>query len=211
MTKNRKNIHRLYWILSSLSVILFLIFVNSDFILSKLYGVEKITSFDKKRYEKFVLNIKNRIDCKSVISDVVQYKQVINLGKDSIQKNNLGQPVKILYFENNELKSFQANCFAEGGITNINWNTDNRFDYFIPKSALNTSNLIFDLEDFSKIYDINSTKKYTIIVFWTFMLEKISFSAIEIMISNLKRNNVIDKVDVYLINSDKYFLEVLKK
>ncbi len=191
-----------------LIVLVVFIFSSCSVILSKIYGVNKIESFDKELYEDFISKYENdQVNFKSIISDTIQYKSIINLGKDSMQRHSFGQPVQILYFENKKLKSFHANCFARG-ISNLNWNTDNRFSFFLPKTALEIDTLNLSLEKYNKIYNqinINSTKKYTVLIFWTLMIEKISNSAIETVINNINRFDKNNEIEVYFINSDKFF------
>ncbi len=181
---------------------------SCSLLLSRMYGVNEIDSFDSDKHSVFVSKIKEHIYCQAIVSDTSQYKKVINLGSDVKQKNNFGQPVQIIYFEKNKMKSFHVNCFAKGKLSNINWNTENRFSYFLPKSAINIETISVNLSDYSKIYPaINSKSKkdYTVIIFWTFLLEKISLSAIETVVDNINKYDKINDIDMYLINTDKYF------
>ncbi len=191
----------------SFGVILILT-TSCSLLLSKMYGINEIDSFDADKHSVFVSKIKERIYCQAIVSDTNQYKKVINLGTDLKQKNNFGQPVQIIYFEKNKMKSFHINCLAKGKLSNIDWNTENRFSFFLPKSAINIETISVNLADYRKIYkeiNNNSTKDYTVIVFWTFLLEKVSRSAIETVIGNLEEFGKNNDVNLYLINTDKYF------
>lgn len=173
-----------------------------------MYGVQQLKDFNEKEYKDFISSLKEKNNFFSIISDTNQYKNIIKLGRNPKEKNDFGQPVQILYFENNTIKSYHANCYVQGSLTNLNWNTDERFSAFIPKSAVPIDSLKINLNDYIKIYpNITSQKgeKYTVLIFWTLMLEKISNSAIETVFFNLKQFNKKSETSVILINSDKYF------
>ncbi len=170
-----------------------------------------LKKFDKEKYKQFVFGINhNDIKLQSFYADTASYNKIRNLSKDKELIKTLSQPIQILYFnEKDTLVSVQANCYAKGGLGNLNWNTDNRFDQFIPKTAMNVNSARLTLSDFSTYYpnDISSDKKYTVIIYWTLMLEKISKSAMETVINNIHRFHKENEVMIYLINNDKSFIQ----
>ncbi len=196
----------------SFIVLILILFTGCSVLFSKMYGVNNnLEEFNSKKYNEFILKVKEKVNCVAIVSDKGQYQQVINLGNDKNQKNNLGQPVQIIYFEKNKIKSFHANCFAKGNLRNLDWNTENRFSSFLPKSAINTDIFSIELKDYNNIYpkvNIDLAKDYTIIIFWTFLIDRISYSAIETVIENLNKHNKINDVNLYLINTDKYFSKI---
>ena len=177
-------------------------------LLSTMYGIKELEGFNKEDYDNFLSSLNLPVQPYSLVSDTAQYNRVIDLGRTPAIGNSLGQPVQIIYFEGNEVLSFHANCFAAGSLSNLNWNTDNRFESFPPKSAIGTDTLGIGLQEYSMIYpDIASFsgKKYTVLVFWTLMMEKISRSAIITVTDNLSRFGKENETAVILINTDKYF------
>ena len=50
--------------------------------------------------------------------------------------------------------------------------------------------------------EIKEDSDYTVLVFWTNMLHKVSKSEIKTVYKNLKKFGQLDEVDVYLINDD---------
>ncbi|MBX6361776.1 MAG: hypothetical protein IRZ03_17060 [Acidobacterium ailaaui] len=171
-----------------------------------------LKNFDKEKYEQFVANIDHHgIELKSFYADTTSYENVRHLSKDKILMKAFSQPIQILYFNKKDsLISVQANCYAKGGLTNLNWNTDNRFNQFVPKSAINVKSAELTLSDFSRCYPnnlISSDKKYTVIIYWTLMLEKISRSAIKMTIDNIRQFHKEKEVTIYLINNDKSFIQ----
>lgn len=195
----------------SFTIAIILLFTSCGVIISKLYGINTLQKFDKKKCEKFVSSIdKKNIKFISYYADTNSYKCVRKMPISDKVKKDFSQPIQIIYFNNDSLVSFHANCYARGSVSNLNWNTDNRFNQFIPKSAVALDSAKFTIKDFSKCYPnqvIEKEKKTTVIIYWTLMLEKISKTAIETVISNIQNNNVENDVVIYLINNDQSFIE----
>lgn len=195
-------------------IIIFLvtIFTGCSFILSNLYGVRQLKKFNQKDYESFLAELPDCVSYTTIISSEEQYKQVIAIGKNKSQQNDFGQPVQILYFESELLKSFHANCYAKGRISNLNWNTDKRFSTFLPMTAMEYEEKI-QLDLYNKIFpEIQNPheKKYVILIFWSNMLRKVSLSAVETVVENIKQFDKIDNTAIYLINSDNFFVALSK-
>ena len=168
---------------------LVIILSSCSAIMSSMYGVKRIKRFDQQNYDNFIAKAKEYTDFVAIVSTHDQYRQLINLGQDSVEKKDFGQPVQMLYFDNGILASYHINCYAKGGVSNINWNTDNRFSSFIPQTAVKHSIGDKKLSDYTKIYPelaSSSDKPYTILIFWTNMLPKISLSAIKTVADNDK-------------------------
>jgi len=109
-----------------------------------------------------------------------------------------------------ELEDFDQeaySAFARGGLANLSWNTANRFATFVPHTAVATDSLAVTLSDYKHIYpDIGwRQKEYTVLIFWTLMLRKISKSAMEVVANNIKQADREKETTVILINTDKYF------
>lgn len=172
-----------------------------------LYGYRSFKSFDETLYSKFISEIDDTaLTIQPLVSDFSTSRSYRTICEDSLwQHFYSGQPVQILYFMNDSLVSYHVNCMAKGMFSNLNWNTENRFDCFPPASALKppyiVPNNVFGL------YDINQKDKCVVIVFWTTMFCKVSKSAVETVKSNIHRYRKSHEVIVYLINTDNYYLE----
>ncbi|HAK00302.1 MAG TPA: hypothetical protein DCM62_09770 [Bacteroidales bacterium] len=180
-------------------------------VMPALFGIRKIEEFKLVDYKSFLAKIPSNIEYVSIISSADQFKNVITKGADSIQKKDLSQPIQILYFKDNQLKSFHANCYAQGVFGRLNWNTFNRFEVFLPKSAIqyDASNIL--LENYKSVFPeikLQDYKDYTIIIFWTNLLRRISLDAIETVIENLQQFDKLEESRIYLINTDKFFTEL---
>lgn len=195
-------------------IIIFVVtfFTGCSFILSNLYGVRQLKQFNQKDYESFLAKLPECVSYTTIISSEEQYNQVIAIGKNKSQQNDFGQPVQILYFESALLKSFHANCYAKGSISNLNWNTDERFSTFLPMTAMEYEEKIH-LDLYNKIFpEIQNPneKKFVVLIFWSNMLRKVSLSAVETVVENIKQFDEIDNTAIYLINSDNFFVALSK-
>ncbi len=172
-----------------------------------LYGYRRIQTFDETVYSKFISEIDDTaLTIQPLVSDYSTFRSYRFICEDSLWQNFYsGQPVQILYFMNNSLVSYHVNCMAKGMFSNLNWNTENRFDSFPPSSSLKPPHIIPN--NVFCLYDINQKDKCVVIVFWTTMFCEVSKSAIETVKSNIHRYGKCQDVVVYLINTDYYYLE----
>lgn len=174
-------------------------------ILKNSYGYNDPGRFNEIEYKKFLSTI-DTTQFTLLRSSVSQFKQVISLGKDSLRKKDLNQPVQLLFFDGSALVSYHANCYAKGTLTGVKWNYKERFDFFPPKSAIDSSLFELNLTHFSNIYEeIVPQKRFTVLVFWSWMLEGVSRDALLTVQKNIKDNKVESEVEIYLINLDEFW------
>ena len=173
-----------------------------------LYDFKPIKQFDQKEYDKMITSVIDRdFKIKPIVSDYGQFDAYRTCIQDSLwQHQTAVQPVQILYFKKDSLLSYHINCTAKGGFSNLNWNTDQRFETFPPVSAVPITPQMQNLSKIRDIYGINDDSEYLIVVFWTNMLPKISKSAIETVKTNLRENGAVNKADIVLINTDKFYV-----
>ena len=149
-------------------------------------------------------------DFTALVADTAQYRRTIHLGKMQEEKKCLSQPVQILYFKHSELVSYHVNCYAKPKLGSLNWNTEDRFDVFVPKTAVALEDVHFTLEDFREIYPIEPEKEYTILIFWIRMTERISKDAVKEVNKNLVKFEQKEHTAIFLINSDRFFRAIKK-
>ena len=173
-----------------------------------LYDFKPIKQFDQKEYDKMITSVIDRdFKIKPIVSDYEQFDAYRTCIQDSLwQHQTAVQPVQILYFKKDSLLSYHINCTAKGGFSNLNWNTDQRFETFPPATAVPITPQMQNLSKIRDIYGINDDSEYLIVVFWTNMLPKISKSAIETVKSNLRENGAVKKAAIVLINTDKFYV-----
>lgn len=181
--------------------------------MKRLYGINEITSFDSVAYEKTIREINDDYpgDIQFVVCDTTQYKKYgeLDFGEYS---HALRQPIQILYFQKDTLLSYHANCFAKGGLTNIDWNVNNRFEHFIPKSAIKMDDIAIPITSLSAIFNLEPDEsKINVFIFWTNYLGKISESTIQLVKNNIRDANKIDETSITVINTDLYFITAFER
>ena len=172
-----------------------------------LYGYKPLKQFDQNNYDQMITSVLDQdFKINHTVSDYGQFDAYRTCIQDSSwQHQTAVQPVQILYFKKDLLRSYHINCTAKGGLSNLNWNTDQRFETFPPVSAVPITPQMQNLSKIRDIYGINDDSEYLIVVFWTNMLPKISKSAIETVKANLRKNGALNKATIVLVNTDKFY------
>ncbi len=172
-----------------------------------LYGYKPLKQFDQNNYDQMITSVLDQdFKINHTVSDYGQFDAYRTCIQDSLwQHQTAVQPVQILYFKKDLLRSYHINCTAKGGLSNLNWNTDQRFETFPPVSAVPITPQMQNLSKIRDIYGINDDSEYLIVVFWTNMLPKISKSAIETVKANLRKNGALNKATIVLVNTDKFY------
>jgi len=174
-----------------------------------LFGYRTIEAFDKASYDRFIEKVMaDTIPAMSIISTENQFALYRSLSQDSLWRESFsGQPVQILYFYKDSLVSYHINCLAEGKIFGLNWNTDGRFLSFPPQSAIPTNKVGISFNDIRNTFDLgNIDKNYSIVVFWSNMLSKVSKSAVEMVKENMNQYRDPKNAELILINTDNYYV-----
>ncbi|MBR2772198.1 MAG: hypothetical protein IKD78_09370 [Bacteroidales bacterium] len=173
-----------------------------------LYDFKPIKQFDQKEYDKIITSVIDRdFKIKPIVSDYEQFDAYRTCIQDSLwQHQTAVQPIQILYFKKDSLLSYHINCTAKGGFSNLNWNTDQRFETFPPATAVLITPQMRNLSKIRDIYGIDDDSEYLIVVFWTNMLPKISKAAIETVKTNLRENGAVNKAGIVLVNTDKFYV-----
>ncbi|MDO5316820.1 MAG: hypothetical protein Q4F82_12080 [bacterium] len=188
-----------------LLLILTLAFLAScNTLMPMLFGLQEIHGYDAEQCEKFYRKLPNDFAFTPLVCNEEQFRQVSNLGADSMQMKNLYQPLKIMYFHSSELVSFHVNCYCPPTLGfNLNWNYNHQFDEFPPTTSVPLDGYKVKLSEMQTVFpEIKGEKGYTVLVFWTNMLHKISKSEIKTVYKNLKKFGQLETVEVYLINND---------
>ena len=172
-----------------------------------LYGYKPLKQFDRNNYDQMITSVLDQdYKISHIVSDYEQFDAYRTCIQDSLwQHKTAVQPVQILYFKKDSLLSYHINCTAKGGLSNLNWNTNQRFETFPPVSAVPITPQMQNLSKIRDIYGINDDSEYLVVVFWTNMLPKISKSAIETVKTNLRENGALNKSTIVLVNTDKFY------
>ena len=173
-------------------------------IMPMLFGLQEINGYNAEQCAKFYKKLPKDFVFTPVVCNDEQFFAVSNLGADSMQMKNLYQPLKIMYFHGESLVSFHINCYCPPtALFNLNWNYRNQFDEFPPATTVPLDGYTVTRSQLMNIFpEIKREKEYTVLVFWTNMLAKISRSEIKTVYKNLKKFGHLNDADIYLVNDD---------
>jgi len=188
---------------------------SCNYAIQKVYGIKTLTEFNDIEYKKInnIFTSQYTNITESIISSDTSFLQYSTI--DTSFRNITKQPIQILYFKSDSLKSYQANCFAPGNLVgHLNWNYENRFGHYFPISAVNVSDKHLNLSDILHIYNIEMLSdnmglgsKEVIVFFWTTMLKKQSEQTFKTIVENIalhKQRN--EYPSIICINTDNFFI-----
>ncbi len=185
---------------------LLLPFTGCNTLMPMLFGFREINGYDAVQCEKFYKKLPKDFAFTPLVCDEKQFRQVSELGADSMQMKDLYQPLKIMYFHGDSLVSFHINCYCPPTLGfNLNWNYDHQFDVFPPATTVPLEGYTVTRTQMQSVFpEINGEAECTVLVYWTNMLYKISRSEIKTVYRNLKRfgPSTGSRVEIYLINND---------
>lgn len=169
-----------------------------------LFGLQEIHGYDARQCEKFYKRLPKDFDFTPLVCNNEQLFAVSNLGADSMQMKDLYQPLKIMVFHGDTLVSFHINCYCPPTVFfNLKWNFKHQFDVFPPTTTVPLEGYTVTRSQMQSVFpEIKGEKEYTVLVFWTNMLTKISRSEIKTVHRNLKKFGHLNDVEVYLVNDD---------
>ena len=188
-----------------LLLILTLAFLAScNTLMPMLFGLQEIHGYNAEQCEKFYRKLPNDFAFTPLVCNEEQFRQVSNLGADSMQMKDLYQPLKIMYFHGDTLVSYHINCYCPPTLGfNLNWNFNHQFDEFPPATTVPLEGYTVTRAKMQSIFpEIKGDSDCTVLVFWTNMLNKISRSEIKTVFKNLKKFGHLDDAEIYLINED---------
>ena len=195
-----------------LLLILSLVFlISCNTLAPMLFGFREIHGYDAEQCEKFYKKLPKGFEFTPLVCNEKQFMQVSELGADSMQMKNLYQSLKIMYFHGDSLVSFHINCYCPPTLGfNLNWNYNHQFDEFPPTTSVPLDGYTVKLSDMQAVFpEIKGEKNYTVLVFWTNMLYKVSKGEVKTVYKNLRRFCHLNDVDVYLVNVDITMTESL--
>lgn len=173
-------------------------------IMPMLFGLQEINGYNAEQCTKFYKKLPKDFAFTPLVCNDEQFFAVSNLGADSMQMKDLYQPLKIMYFHGDSLVSFHINCKCPPtALFNLNWNYWRQFDVFPPATTVSLDGYTVTRNQLMDIFpEIKGEKEYTVLVFWTNMLTKISRSEIKTVYKNLKKFGHLNDADIYLVNDD---------
>ncbi|MEK6512274.1 hypothetical protein [Myroides odoratimimus] len=198
-----------YFILIMIGVIITFVVVFSETIVLRLVGIQELEVFSQKDYDESLIRLKEQYpgDSQFLIStqeQFISYSSFVEKEKQYI----LTKPIQLLYFKGDSLVSIHSSCNVPINYWTwkLDWNIGNRFEQFPPLSS--TSVLDIKLQQIQELYGfrMEGTSENTLIVFWSRMMEKQVFGALETVIYNKRLSNNEEKLNTIFINVDHAFL-----
>ncbi|MDM1066070.1 hypothetical protein [Myroides odoratimimus] len=198
-----------YFILIMIGVIITLGVVFSETIVLRLVGIRELEVFSQKDYEESLVKLKEKYPERtqfliSTQEQFISYSSLVEKDKQYI----LTKPIQLLYFKEDSLVSIHSSCNVPINYWTwkLDWNIDNRFEQFPPLSS--TSTLDIKLKQIQDVYGFRreNTSENTLIVFWSRMMEKQVYGALETVIYNKRLSNKKEKLNTIFINVDHAFL-----
>lgn len=187
-----------------LLLVLLLTFTGCNTLAPMLFGFREIHGYNTEQCEKFYKKLPKDFEFTPLVCNEKQFQQVSELGTDSMQMKNLYQPLKIMYFHGDSLVSFHINCYCPPTFGfNLNWNFNHQFDEFPPATTVPLDGMTVTRSQMRTIFpEIKGEADYTVLIFWTNMLHKVSKKEIKTVYKNLKKFQQFNNTEVYLINND---------
>ena len=178
-------------------------------VLKKLYGIEDLKEFNPiivKETERYMTDLYPSVT--TIISSDTSFKRFIDEFSE-FSKNDVSQPIQILYFKNDSLISYHINCYAKGSLNgHLNWNHEGRMNSYPPKSAVQLT-VKKRLSDLISIYELPESHESDVIVFfWSTLLNRQAKEAFKVVVENIENSNTADPYNkrIILINIDKAYL-----
>ena len=187
-----------------LFLVILLMLSSCNTLAPMLFCFREIHGYDAEQCEKFYKKLPKDFEFTPLACNEKQFMQVSELGADSMQMKNLYQPLKIMYFHGDSLVSFHINCYCPPTISfDLKWNYNHQFDVFPPTTSVVLDGYTVTRSQLMDIFpEIKGEKEYTVLVFWTNMLTKISRSEIKTVYKNLKKFGHLNDAEIYLVNDD---------
>ena len=198
-----------YFILIMIGFIITLGVVFSETIVLRLVGIQELEVFSQKDYDESLIRLKEQYpeDSQFLIStqeQFISYSSLVEKDKQYV----LTKPIQLLYFKEDSLVSIHSSCNVPINYWTwkLDWNIDDRFEQFPPLSS--TSALDIKLQQIQELYGfrMENTSENTLIVFWSRMIEKQVYGALEKVIYNKRLSKSEKKLNTIFINVDHAFL-----
>lgn len=198
-----------YFILIMIGFIITLGVVFSETIVLRLVGIQELEVFSQKDYDESLIRLKEQYpeDSQFLIStqeQFISYSSLVEKDKQYV----LTKPIQLLYFKEDSLVSIHSSCNVPINYWTwkLDWNIDDRFEQFPPLSS--TSVWDIKLQQIQELYGfrMENTSENTLIVFWSRMMEKQVYGALEKVIYNKRLSKSEEKLNTIFINVDHAFL-----
>lgn len=200
-----------------LTIIVIVISTSSScsFIMLKVMGMKSPKIMNDKLHARYLKKMKAPVENAYLLDTnylhFIEINDTVNFRK---QKKNHYQPIQALYYGHNQFQeAWFINCFAPG-YPKLNWNIENKFGTFPPKTAAPLDSLIsFDsLIAHAKSFNnhpkhkVGENEPYTVVFIWNRFFNKESKRLHEIVLENLKM--CPEPYRIIYINNDNIYAQL---
>lgn len=187
---------------------------SCSFIMKKMMGVKNPKTMDEKLHARYLKKLKAPADQAYLLdTNYVHFLEIKDTVNFREQKKNHFQPIQVLYYGHRQYQeAWFINCYAPG-FPKLNWNSENRFATFPPKTAAPLDSLIsFDqlighAQSFKNHpkHKVGEKEPYTVVFIWNRFLKKESKRLHKILLENLKM--CPEPYRIIYINNDNIFAQ----
>ncbi len=188
------------------------LFSSCSFIAKELVGFRSCQVLSEKKHKRLLRKMGATYDHAFLIdTNYINYLNLEDTVYKRFQKKNHAQPIQALYFGHQPYpEAWFINCYAPG-IPNLNWNIDNAFGTFPPKSPVPLDSLLSFQQLFgltiplagNPIPENSLATPYTVVIIWNRFIFRQSKRLNKYVQQNLKNSGVPYRI--FYINNDNIF------
>lgn len=175
-----------------------------------IFGIEEIKEYDEGRVETFLAESQRKVPCTQLVATAAQVDNLIRLDLDTNMMQHRGQPVQVLYFDNDSLVFYHINCYTQYGPLSYDWNHYGSFDRFPPAPTIvDDPHGSMTLGHYRAILPgVQSDSRYTVVILWNNMLRKVAAKAVDAVATNTQGRS---DCTVVLVNTDRWLVDYIHR
>jgi hypothetical protein len=185
---------------------------SCSFVAKKMTGIKKPKMMNERLHARYLKKFKAPADQAYLIdTNYIGFFELLDTSRFREQKKNHFQAMQALYYGHNQFQeAWFINCYASG-FPNLNWNLENNFGTFPPKTAAPLDSLVsFDrliahAQPFRNHprHKVGEREPYTVVFIWSRTFKKQSKRLHKVLIENLKMCNKPYRI-IYINNDNIY-------
>ncbi len=189
-------------------------FSSCTFVMKKMMGMKNPKIMDEKLHARYLKKLKAPAEQAYVVDTnylyLIEFTDTLHFRSE---KKNHYQAIQALYFGHEQFQeSWFINCYAPG-FPHLNWNVENKFATFPPKTAapldtlLSFDRLINHAQSFKnhEKHKVGENEPYTVVFIWNRFMKKESKRLHKILLENLKMCS--EPYRIIYINNDNIFAQ----
>ncbi len=187
---------------------------SCGFLMKTTAGIKNPKIMDEKLHTRYLKKMKAPRDQAYLIdTNYINFLKVNDTLHFREQKKNHYQLIQAIYYGHNQFQeAWFINCYAPG-FPHLNWNIENKFATFPPKTAAPLDSLVsfdrliahaYSFKNHIK-HTVGKNEPYTVVFIWNRLLKKDSKRLHKILLANLKM--CPEPYRIIYINNDNLFAQ----